>query len=128
MNNGLAHGSDLTHAIIGLAMRVHRRRGPGLLGSVYEACLCHELGQASPPFKRQVALPVVYDDIRLDCGYLADVIVDDQVILELKSVERVLPLYEAQLLTYLRFSSCRIELLINLNTISLTGAIKRCVL
>jgi GxxExxY protein len=73
-------------------------------------------------------LPVVYDDIRLDCGYLADVIVDDQVILELKSVERVLPLYEAQLLTYLRFSSCRIELLINLNTISLTGAIKRCVL
>jgi GxxExxY protein len=128
MTKDLAHGSELTHTIIGLAMRVHHRLGPGLLESVYEACLCHEFVQAALPFKRQVPLPVVYDDIQLDCGYLADVIVDAKVILELKSVERILPLHKAQLLTYLRLSACRIGLLINFNTVSLTDGIKRCVL
>ncbi len=127
MPPGLTHGSDLTHAIIGLAMRVHRRLGPGLLESVYQACLCHELLQAPLPFKRQVPLPIIYDDTSLECGYLADIIVDTQVILELKSVERLLPLHEAQLLTYLRLSPCRIGLLINFNTVSLPDGIKRCV-
>lgn len=124
----LAHGSDLTHTIIGLAMRVHRRLGPGLLELVYQACLCHEFVQAAVPFKRQHPLPIVYDGITLDCGYLADIIVDNQVILELKSVEHVLPLHRSQLLTYLRLSPCRIGLLINFNTVSLADGIKRCVL
>ena len=78
-------------------------------------------------FQRQVALPVRYDDVLLDCGYIADIIVDGEVILELKSVERTLPLHEAQLLTYLRLSPCRVGLLINFNTVSLTDGIKRCV-
>jgi GxxExxY protein len=128
MKPGLAHGSDLTHRIIGLAMRVHRRLGPGLLESVYEKCLCHEFGKAAVSFRCQLPLPVNYDDVLLDCGDTADIVVDDQVVLELKSVERVLPLHEAQLLTYLRLSACRIGLLINFNTVSLTDGIKRCVL
>ena len=128
MKPGLTHGSDLTHQIIGLAMRVHSRLGPGLLEFVYELCLCHELDRAAVPFRRQVALPVSYDDVLLDCGYVADIIVDNQVILELKSVERILPLHEAQLLTYLRLSSCHIGLLINFNAVSLTDGMRRCVL
>jgi GxxExxY protein len=111
MQPALTHGSDLTHKIIGLAMRVHRRLGPGLLESVYAKCLCHEIGKAGIAFRHQVPLPVSYDEVLLDCGYIADIVVDNQVILELKSVERTLPLHEAQLLTYLRLSSCRIGLL-----------------
>ena len=128
MKPGLTHGSDLTHAIIALAMRVHSRLGPGLLESVYEKCLCHELTRADITFRRQVPLPVEYDDVLLDCGYIADIIVASQVILELKSVERVLPLHESQLLTYLRLSTCRIGLLLNFNTVLLKDGIKRCVL
>jgi GxxExxY protein len=128
MKPGLTHGSDLTHKIIGLAMRVHRRLGPGLLESVYAKCLCHEIGKSGIKFRRQVLLPVSYDGVLLDCGYIADIVVDNQVILELKSVERILPLHEAQLLTYLRLGSCRIGLLINFNTVSLTDGIRRCVL
>ena len=109
-------------------MRVHSRLGPGLLESVYELCLCHEIGRAAIPFSRQVALPVSYDDVLLDCGYVADIIVDNPVILELKSVERILPLHDAQLWTYLRLSSCHIGLSINFNAVSLTDGIRRCVL
>ena len=128
MDQDPSRTKDLTHRIIGLAMRVHRRLGPGLLESVYERCLCHELGKEGIAFQRQVPLPVPYDDILLDCGYIADIIVDGQVILELKAVERTQPLHEAQLLTYLRLSPCRVGLLINFNTVSLTDGIKRCVL
>ncbi len=128
MDRDPSNSSDLTRRIIGLAMRVHRRLGPGLLESVYERCLCHELDKAGLPFQRQVSLPVLYDDMPLDCGYVADVIVDGRVILELKAAERVLPLHKAQLLTYLRLSPCRIGLLINFNTVSLTDGIRRCVL
>ena len=120
--------SDLTYKIIGLAMRVHRSLGPGLLESVYERCLCHELDKANMPFRRQVSLPVLYDDVLLDCGYIADVIVDSQVLLELKAVERTQKLHEAQLLTYLRLCQCRVGLLINFNPVSLTDGIRRCVL
>ncbi len=119
---------SLTHQIIGLAMRVHTRLGPGLLESVYERYLCHELGRAPHPYRRQVELPLAYDDVLLDCGYRADIIVNDEVLLELKSVERILPLHEAQLLTYLRLSACRIGLLLNFNTVSLKDAIRRCIL
>jgi GxxExxY protein len=128
MKPGLSHGGDITQRIIGLAMRVHRRLGPGLLESVYEACLCHELRRSDIPFQRQVRLPVFYDDVQLDCGYIADVMVRGEVLLELKAIERMLPLHEAQLLTYLRLSTCRIGLLINFNTVSLTDGIKRRVL
>ena len=106
-------------------MRVHRSLGPGLLKSIYETCLCHELEQAAIPFQRNVPLPVIYNDIRLDGGYIADIIVANQVILELKSVEHVLPVHEAQLLTYLRLTPCRIGLLINFNTVRLTDGLKR---
>jgi GxxExxY protein len=121
-------GNELTYRIIGLAMRVHRHLGPGLLESVYEKCLCYELVQAEMPFRRQVPLPVHYGNTLLDCGYMADIIVGDLVILELKSVERVVPLHEAQLMTYLRLSGCRIGLLINFNMVSLTDGITRRVL
>jgi GxxExxY protein len=87
----LARGSDLTYRIIGLAMRVHRRLGPGLLESVYETCLCYELKPDKIPFLRQVNLPVVYDEVYLECAYVADIIVAHQVVLEIKSVEAVLP-------------------------------------
>ena len=128
MDQHHCHSSDLTHRIIGLAMRVHRRLGPGLLESVYERCLFHELGKAEIAFQRQVSLPISYDDVLLDCGYIADLIVDRQVMLELKAVERVQPLHQAQMLTYLRLSPCRVGLLINFNVVSLTDGIKRCVL
>ena len=123
----LAHGGTLTHKIIGLAMRVHTRLGPGLLESAYERFLCHEFDRASLPYDRQVDLPLVYDGINLDCSYRADIIVSGDVILEIKSVERILPLHEAQLLTYLSLSPCRIRLLLNFNTVSLKDGIKRCV-
>lgn len=116
---------SLTHRIIALAMRVHTRLGPGLLESAYERCLCHEFDQNALAYNRQVDLPIDYDGIRLDCGYRADLIIDDDVILELKSVERILPLHEAQLLTYLRLSRCRIGLLLNFNTLSLKDGIRR---
>jgi GxxExxY protein len=128
MKPGLTHGEDLTRQIIGLAMRVHRRLGPGLLESVYHRCLCYELAETGIPFDQQVALPIRYGGIELESGYLADIIVNGEVILELKAVERLSPLHEAQLLTYLRLSSCRIGLLINFNTVSLTDGIRRRVL
>jgi GxxExxY protein len=119
---------DLTCQIIGLAMRVHSRLGPGLLESVSHQCLCHELSQADIPFDQEVRLPIRYDDIQIESGYRADIIVRNEVILELKAVEQVSPLHEAQLLTYMRLSSCRIGLLINFNTVSLANGIRRRVL
>jgi GxxExxY protein len=125
MDHNNAPNNELTYRIIGLAMRVHRLLGPGLLESVYEKCLCYELARAKMPFRRQVPLPVHYDDAILDTGFIADIIVDDQVILELKAVEHILPIHEAQLLTYLRITECRIGLMINFNTVSLTDGITR---
>ncbi len=89
----LAHGGDLTYRIIGLAMRVHRRLGPGLLEHVYEKCLCHKLAHAEIPFRRQVILPLIYDGAYLEGAYVADIIVADEVILEIKSVETLLPVH-----------------------------------
>jgi GxxExxY protein len=128
MHVGLVHGEDLTRRIIGMAMRVHRRFGPGLLESVYHQCLCYELSKAGLAFEQQVRLPIHYDDIEIESGYRADIVVGREVILELKSVEKLNPLHEAQLLTYLRLSSCRIGLLINFNTVSLADGIRRRVL
>lgn len=115
----------LTHRIIGLAMRVHTRLGPGLLEQAYKVCLCHELDRAGIPYDREAELPLNYDGTRLDCGYRVDLIVAHQVVLELKSIERILPLHEAQLLTYLRLSGCLVGLLLNFNTVSLKSGIRR---
>src|SRR5580692_1054056 len=118
----------LTEKIIGFAIEVHRQLGPGLLESAYEECLCYELREAGMAFQRQVPLPVIYKAVRLDCGYRIDVVVEDSVILELKTVERLIPIHEAQLLTYLRLSGLRTGLLLNFNSPVLRDGIRRMVL
>jgi GxxExxY protein len=117
-----------TASVIGAAIEVHRQLGPGLLESAYEQCLCHELHLRGLPFKCQVDLPVSYKGLQLDCGYKLDLIVNDEVIVELKSVEKILPVHEAQLLTYLKLSGKKVGLLINFNVPLLTRGIVRRVL
>ena len=115
-----------TSPIIGAAIEVHRNLGPGLLESAYEECLCHELHLRGLDFKRQVPLPLLYKGLKLDCGYKIDLIVHDEVILELKAVEKLLPIHEAQLLTYLRLTGKRVGLLINFNVpLLMQGIIRR---
>ena len=106
---------QLTEQIIGAAIEVHCELGPGLLESAYEECFCHELQLRNLKSQRQADLPVVYKGLRLDCGYRLDVVVEDLVVIELKSIEQVLPIHHAQLLTYLRLSGKKIGLLINFN-------------
>jgi GxxExxY protein len=117
--------TDPTKQIIGLGIKVHRKLGPGLLESVYEECLCWELAHDNLPFERQVPLPLIYENVRLACSYHADIIVDQTVIIELKSVERILPVHEAQTLTYLRLSGCKIGLLMNFNSVMLKDGVRR---
>jgi GxxExxY protein len=105
----------LTEQIIGAALDVHKALGPGLLESVYEECLCHELHLRRLRFQRQVTVPVIYKGVSLDCGYRLDLIVEDTVILELKCVERVLAIHEAQLLTYLKLLDKPVGFIINFN-------------
>ena len=128
MTQDIPRDTGLTYRIIGLAMRVHRALGPGLLEGVYQRCLCHELAKAEIPFAAQVYLPVRYDGVEIESGYRADIVVNGEVILELKSVEQLSPPHEAQLLTYLRLSGAGVGLLINFNTVSLTDGIRRRVL
>jgi len=116
---------QLTEAIIGAAIDVHRELGPGLLESAYEVCLCHELHLRGLHFQRQVELPVGYKGLKLDCGYRLDIVVEEQVVLELKSIEQILPIHQAQLLTYLRLSGRKIGLLINFNVAVLKNGIVR---
>jgi GxxExxY protein len=118
----------LTQRVIGFAIDVHRQLGPGLLESAYEECLCFELKHNGVPFKRQVPLPVVYKSVRLDCGYRLDVVVQDQVILELETVERLAPIHEAQMLTYMKLSGIRTGLLLNFNCAVLKNGIRRLML
>ena len=118
----------LTEQVIGLAIEVHRGLGPGLLESAYEACLCYELDQIGIAFKRQVPLPVVYKSVKLDCGYRLDIVVADSLIIELKAVEKILPVHEAQLLTYLKLSGHHTALLLNFNAAVLKDGIRRIVL
>jgi GxxExxY protein len=113
--------------IIGAAIEVHRQTGPGLLESVYEECLCYELSQSGLSFRRQVQLPISYKGIKLDCGYKMDLVVEDTVVLELKTVEHLLPIHSAQLLTYLKLSGKKIGLLPNFNEPVLTKGVKRLV-
>jgi len=118
----------LTESIIGADIDVHRELGPGLLETAYEECLCHEFHLRGMHFLRQVELPVGYKGLKLDCGYRLDVVVEEQVILELKSIEQLLPIHQAQLLTYLRLSAMKIGLLINFNVAVLKNGIVRRVL
>ncbi len=107
---------------------MHKHLGPGLLESAYEDCLCHELSQRGVPYSRQVQLPVVYKGVRLDGGYVIDLVAEEKVVVELKAVEQTLPIHEAQLLTYLRLSGKRVGLLINFNVPLLKRGIVRRIL
>ncbi len=118
----------LTGAVIGAAVEVHKTLGPGLLENAYEECLCHELHLRDIPFKRQIAVPVSYKGIKVDCGYRLDLLVDDKVVVELKAVEKLLSVHEAQLLTYLRAMGKRVGLLVNFNVPVLHRGIIRRVL
>jgi GxxExxY protein len=120
--------SDLTSEIISAAICVHRELGPGLLESAYQASLCHELSLRGIAFRSQVELPVEYEGVRLDCGYRIDLVVDDRVVVELKSVEHILAVHEAQLLTYLKLSGVHVGLLFNFNVPVLRRGILRRVL
>jgi GxxExxY protein len=117
-----------TEAIMGAAIEVHRELGPGLLESAYEECFCHELHLRGLAFQRQLELPVMYKGIKLDCGYRLDVLVEDAVVVELKSMEQILPIHQAQLLTYLRLAGKKVGLLINFDVAVLKNGIVRRVL
>jgi GxxExxY protein len=122
------HVEEIATAVLDAAFAVHRALGPGLIESVYEACLCHELSKRHVAFQRQLALPVLYDGVRLDAGLRIDLLVADEVVVELKAVERITPLFEAQLLTYLKLAGKRLGLLINFNVAMLKDGITRRVL
>lgn len=113
--------------IIGAAIEVHRNLGPGLLESAYEECLCRELVIRGLTFERQKPLPLSYKGIKLDCGYRLDIVVEGLVILELKAVDRIEPIHEAQLLTYLKLAKLKLGILINFNVPVLKNGIKRIV-
>lgn len=115
----------LTGLIIGAAIEIHKVLGPGLLESTYEACLIYELQLRKLKVESQKSIPVFYKDVMLDCGYRADLIVENQVIVEIKAVTSLIPIHEAQLLSYLKLSDCKIGLLINFNVKVLRDGIKR---
>ena len=118
----------LTERVIGAAIEVHRILGPGLLESVYQKCLCHELALRAVAFQAQVELPVVYKEVDLGCNFVMDIVVEDNLVLELKAIEKLAPIHEAQLLTYLRLSGIRRGLLLNFHQPLLRDGIKRMVL
>ena len=120
--------SDLTNRIILSAIEVHRHLGPGLLESAYEGCLCQEFVLQSLAHKRQVPLPVSYKGTDLDCGYRLDLLVEDRVIIELKCVDRILPIHKAQLMTYLKLAEIKVGLILNFNCSLMKDGIKRIVL
>lgn len=116
-----------TESIIGAAIEVHRHLGPGLLESAYEECPCEELVLRKIPFKRQIVLPVTYKGKTLDIGYRVDLLVNDEVVVELKTVESILPIHEAQTLTYLRLGGWQVGLILNFHVTVLKNGIKRLV-
>ena len=118
----------LTKKVIGAAIEVHRALGPGLLESAYEECLCHELHASELSFKRQVGIPVAYKTVHIDCGFRVDLLVEGTLVMELKAVEKVLPIHHAQVLTYMRIGGFSRGLLVNFNEKVLKDGIKRFVL
>ncbi|BBE17948.1 NADH:ubiquinone oxidoreductase subunit 5 [Aquipluma nitroreducens] len=117
--------NEITEKIIGCAIEVHKQLGPGLLESAYEECLAYELNNLGLKIERQKAVPVVYKNIKLDCGYRLDILVEDLVIIELKAVDILNPVHEAQILTYMKFARKNIGLLINFNVTLLKNGLKR---
>jgi GxxExxY protein len=120
--------NDITEHVIGAAIEVHRTLGPGLLESAYEECLCHELHLRRIAFERQCRLPLKYKGTLLDCGYRIDLLVEQKVVVECKAVDTLLPIHEAQLLTYLKLGQWRVGLLLNFNVELLKHGVKRMVL
>jgi GxxExxY protein len=120
--------NDLTYKIIGCVYKVHSELGPGLLESTYEVCLEHELLKAGLSVERQKALPVVYDEIKLDAGYRIDLLVNNQVIIELKSVDELAPIHTAQVMTYLKLSGLKLGLLLNFNVKQMKQGIRRIIM
>ncbi len=119
---------DLSNCVIGAALEVHKNLGSGLLESAYEAALAYELQERSISFKQQASLPVKYKNIEIDCAYRIDLLIENMLIVELKSVEKVLPIHQAQLMTYMKLANIPTGLLINFNTKLLKNGIKRVVL
>src|SRR4030095_3518312 len=122
------HINDLSHQIIGCAMRIHSQLGPGLLESAYEECNAYELRKAGLPFEKQKGLPRLYETVRLDCGYRLDFLLAPQIIIEIKSVDAVHDVHVAQVLTYLKLSRCPLAILINFNVAHLRDGIRRFVI
>jgi len=120
--------NQLTEAIIGAAMEVHRTLGPGLLESTYEMCLCRELSIRGISFERQVPIAVEYKGVKLDCGYRADIVVDGMILVEIKAIDSLLRIHDAQLLSYLKLGGWKIGLLINFNVELLKNGLRRRVL
>ena len=118
---------EISHRIIGAAIEVHRHLGPGLLESAYQSCLAFELKQLGVKLEEQKPLPVVYKQVRLDCGYRLDLVVEDEIIVEIKAIEKLLPIHEAQLLSYLRLAKKRVGLLMNFHVPVLKNGLKRIV-
>jgi len=123
-----SHLNQLTESVIGAAMEVHRSLGPGLLESVYQECLCRELLVRGIPFERERALPLEYKGVHLECGYRLDMLVANAVVVEVKAIEAIAPVHEAQVLTYLRLGGWQVGLLINFNVAVLRQGIRRKVL
>lgn len=119
--------NKITETIIGSAINVHRALGPGLLESAYESCLIYDLGQADLKVEQQKPIPVVYRNVKLECGYRLDLMVENEVVVEIKSVEKLLPIHKAQLMSYLKLSDCRVGLLINFNVEVLKDGLQRIV-
>jgi len=119
--------NQVTDEVIRCAIEIHRELGPGLLESAYEECLCYELSKAGLAFRRQLRLHLRYKDVSLDCGYVLDLLVEDLVVIELKCVEKLLPIHEAQLLTYLKLTGARVGLLLNFHETLLKHGISRLV-
>ena len=116
---------ELSHAIIGAAIEIHRTLGPGLLEAVYEECLAREFTLKAIPFERQKPIPLVYKDLKLECGYRLDFLVSTRIVVELKSIEAIAPIHESVMLTYLRLSGMSLGLLINFNVPILKDGIRR---
>lgn len=119
--------NELSNLVIGFAIKIHSKLGPGLLESAYEECLYYELAKAGLKVEKQKILPIVYEEISLECGYRIDIIIDDKLIIEIKAVEELRNIHLAQTLTYLRLSGCKLGLLINFNVKQLKDGIRRIV-
>ena len=117
--------NELTKQIIGAAIKVHRALGPGLLESAYQECLFYELHKMKLKVEKEKPLPLIYEEVRMECGYRIDLLVENKIIVEIKSVEALNDVYLAQVLTYLKLANCRIGLLINFNVVQLIKGIKR---